>query len=284
MPQAIPQFISGYPEVIVALILSIVMLFTRGAKGTRLSVPAAFTAPAAQMLARFPKAYVLSLETKLNHGGLRGNSYFATLAALKIYPALLSPLVWLFFDQPLLILVVMLAFFFLPDIVLFFIVKKRKAAIANSLPQALDLMVLCVDAGLGLDATISKVATEKSGVPTALSEELLTLGRDIVLGMNREKAYLELYNRTGVDELRALAAALNQSSQLGISVSKVLRNQAEFLRSKLSQKAEEKAAKLPVYMAFPLWFCIMPALMVLVLAPSLIIFFQQVAPMTMLPK
>jgi tight adherence protein C len=83
-----------------------------------------------------------------------------------------------------------------------------------------------------------------------------------------------------VEELRSLSASLNQSAQLGISVSKVLRNQAEFLRNKLGQKAEEKAARLPVLMAFPLWFCIMPTLMVLVLAPSLIIFFEQVRPMT----
>ena len=141
-------------------------------------------------------------------------------------------------------------------------------------------MVLCVDAGLGLDATIQKVASERTALSSAINDELLTLSRDVLLGMNREKAYQELYNRTGVEELRSLSASLNQSAQLGISVSKVLRNQAEFLRNKLGQKAEEKAARLPVLMAFPLWFCIMPTLMVLVLAPSLIIFFEQVRPMT----
>ena len=93
--------------------------------------------------------------------------------------------------------------------------------------------------------------------------------------MDRERAYEELFARTGVDELKALGSSLNQSGKLGISIAKTLRSQSEFLRMKLTQKAEEKAARLPIYMAFPLWFCIMPALFVILLAPSLITFFEQ---------
>jgi tight adherence protein C len=93
--------------------------------------------------------------------------------------------------------------------------------------------------------------------------------------MERQRAYQELYVRTGVDELKTLGAALNQGSKLGLGIARILRAQSEFIRTKQSQKAEERAFKLPVYMAFPLWFCIMPALMVILLAPSLIMFFQQ---------
>ena len=93
--------------------------------------------------------------------------------------------------------------------------------------------------------------------------------------MDRERAYQDLYNRTGVDELKTFGSALVQASKLGLSVAQILRAQSEFVRKKQSQKIEEKAMKMPIYMAFPLWFCIMPSLMLLVLGPSLIKFYHQ---------
>lgn len=273
-------------ELILALVLgSILVVRTvvmrpQSAQGTgfsqRMQLPPAFSAPALELLKLFP-AYTIKLQEKLNHAGYRGNVAIATLSAAKVYPVLLAPLLWLFVNQPLFILPVALILFFVPDLFLHFAVSKRQQSIREALPELLDLMVLCVDAGLGLDATISRVATDSSR-RSALIDEVMTLSRDILLGMDRQKAFAELYKRTGVEELRSFAASLNQSNQLGISVSRTLRNQAEFLRGKLTQKAEEKAARLPIYMAFPLWFCIMPALMVLVLAPSLIIFFREVKP------
>jgi len=143
------------------------------------------------------------------------------------------------------------------------------------LPRALDLMVLCVDAGLGLDSTLQKIANEKAAIAVALNDELQILGRDLLLGMDRERAYQELFNRTGVDELRTLGSALYQASKLGLSIARILRAQSEFIRKKQSQKAEEKALKMPIYMVFPMWFCIMPSLLVVVLGPSLLRFFQQ---------
>jgi tight adherence protein C len=134
-------------------------------------------------------------------------------------------------------------------------------------------MVLCVDAGLGLEAALQKISTEDIGVAAALNEELSILGREIFLGVDREKAYLDLYYRTGVDELKTIGSALGQASKLGLSIARILRAQSDFIRKKLSQKAEEKAMKMPVYMAFPLWFLIMPSLMLLVLGPSLIRFY-----------
>jgi tight adherence protein C len=171
-------------------------------------------------------------------------------------------------------LIIVLAFF-LPDLFLVHRSNKRQTSIRETLPQALDLMVLCVDAGLGLDATLQRIAAERTDTASALNDELGVLGRDVLLGMERDRAYQELYKRTGVEELKALGSSLNQSAKLGISIAKILRSQADFLRMKLAQKAEEKAAKLPIYMSFPLWFCIMPALMVILLAPSMITFLKQ---------
>jgi Flp pilus assembly protein TadB len=306
-----PEYLSQYPELFAFAAVALVLVAVQwrrktqsagngGFMGTNLSnnlfgngplyLPVYLTNPATEILRPFP-AYLEKLQTKLNYCGFRGNTQLAFLASAKLYPALLSTILWAFVNQPLIVLGTAVFLFFAPDLVITVLAGRRKTAIREALPELLDLMVLCVDAGLGLDATLTRVAQEKQDrndsrsnrKSSPLAEELLTLNRDILLGMSRERAFQELYKRTGVEELGAFAGALNQANQLGLSISKTLRNQSEYLRTKLSQKAEEKAARLPIYMAFPLWFCIMPALMVLVLAPSLLIFFQHVKPGGILP-
>lgn len=268
------QLLLDYPEYIAALAVGIALLiaFLNDNDG-RKYLPVWISEPAVSMVLLLPRQYGETLVSMLNLSGHRSNTAFGFLSSCKVYGCLILSLAS--FAFPLfLVLPAILLIFFIPDLVLFVRVKQRQKQIRESLPQALDLMVLCVDAGLGLDATIRRIASEKSVASNALNDELLTLGRDIMLGMSREHAYQELYARTGVEELKALTASLNQSAKLGLSVARILRNQAEFLRSKLAQKAEEKAAKLPIYMAFPLWFCVMPALMVILLAPSIITFIQ----------
>jgi len=264
-----------YPEFIVAAAICLVAtIFAFRQGNAAFYLPGWLTEPAAQVLGAMPAKYVSWLMTRQNWCGWRSNSAFGTLAALKIYTPVLFSLTALFLPSQYAFLIVLVCFF-APDMVLNVYARRRQREIKETLPQALDLMVLCVDAGLGLDSTLQRISSEKSVVAKALNDELLTLGRDVLLGMERERAYQELYNRTGVEELKAFGSALNQSAKLGLSIAKTLRSQAEFLRLKLSQKAEEKAAKLPVYMAFPLWFFIMPALLVVVMAPSLIKFFEQ---------
>ncbi len=270
------ELIWQYPELVCAALIA-ALLAVNLAKGNsqQNSLPPWLTEPASALISIFPTAYVGKLVTWLNLAGYRNNSAFGALSSLKVYPCLTSAL--LFFAAPVTIVVPLtITLFFVADLLLFLKVKKRQKQIRESLPQALDLMVLCVDAGLGLDAAIRRIASERTAISSALEGELLTLGRDILLGVGRERAYQELYNRTGVEELKALTSALNQSAKLGLSIARILRSQAEFQRTKLSQKAEEKAAKLPIYMAFPLWFCVMPALMVILLAPSIITFMQNV--------
>ena len=269
-----------FPELIIAALVGIVMIANRraGEDAGAASPPAWLLDPAVSLLESAPQRYRQWLANRLTWASWRGASASGTLAAIKIYGALLSmvaAVVVPFWAALLAALVI----FFLPDAVVAVAATRRKQRIKEALPQALDLMVLCVDAGLGLDSTLQKISSEKTAIRPELNEELLILSRDVLLGMDRERAYQELYRRSGVEELRALGASLNQAAKLGISVSKILRAQSDFLRSKLSQKAEEKASRLPIYMAFPLWFFIMPALMVILLAPSFIIFFDFVKPM-----
>lgn len=270
-----------YPELVVAFVLGIFMLFKNngGARSlSDLNFPAWLTNPCVTILSRLPESYLKWLQKIQLWAGWRNNTAFGALAAIKICSTLLAVLIGGLINIWVQITLSVLGFFFI-DGIIFLLANKRRKEIKEGLPQTLDLMVLCVDAGLGLDATISRIAHEESSVNKALNSEMAILGRDILLGMDREKAYQDLYTRTGVDELKSLGASLNQAQQLGIGISKILRAQSDFLRTKLSQKAEERAAKLPIYMAFPLWFCIMPALMVIVLAPSFINFFEYVKPL-----
>lgn len=264
-----------YPELVIAFLLGLIYCALEIQGDVCTHVPVWLSEPAKRCLLTFPGSYVAWLVRMQTWAGRASNSAFADVASLKIYSAIMSLMLWAFL--PLYVVLIMaVGAFVLPDLVLYLSAKRRQKKILDCLPQALDLMVLCVDAGLGLDATLGRVASEATPIAEALNDELLKLGRDILLGMDRERAYQELYRRTGVDELKTLGAALNQSRKLGLSISKILRNQSEFMRMRQAQKAEEKAAKLPIYMSFPLWFCIMPALMTIVLAPSFIMFFQQV--------
>ena len=263
-----------YPEFFLAALAgALFFIVNKSAAGARIFLPTVMTEPAVTVVSAMPAKYVTWLMLLQNWSGFRSNTAFGVLSSIKIYvPILLLSL--LTFVEPIIVVPLAIVAFFAPDAVIAVTAKRRQQQIRESLPQALDLMVLCVDAGLGLDATLQRIAAEKTIVAVALNEELQTLGRDVLLGMERERAYQELFRRTGVDELKALGSSLNQSAKLGLSIAKVLRTQADFLRMKLSQRAEEKAAKLPILMAFPLWFCVMPALMVVLLAPSLITFFE----------
>lgn len=264
----------SYPEFLIALLLSICYLLFGGQnKFQRMTLPAWLTEPASAALSAVSPAYIGWLTRLQTYAGWRSNTAFGVLASSKFYPPFLVLFTAIILPIPLSALLSVIAFF-VPDLILLVVSKKRQQEIRDSLPNALDLMVLCVDAGLGLDATLQRTAKERAATAQALNDELLILGRDIVLGMDRERAYQELYNRTGVDELKSFSSSLNQSAKLGLSIAKNLRNQAEFQRTRLSQKAEERSARLPIYMAFPLWFCIMPALMVILLAPSLIVFME----------
>lgn len=238
-----------------------------------IQLPRWLTTSSVSVSGGLPARYCEWLSKNQTWAGWRSPSAFNLLVTVKFALACACTLLT-FCLSPLLVLPICVIIYFVPDLIVVTMARRRQSRMRASLPQALDLMVLCVDAGLGLDATLQRIAVDETPLAKELNDELLMLGRDILLGMDRERAYFELYRRTGLDELRSLGSALNQSAKLGLSIARVLRAQSEFLHMKLSQRAEERAAKLPIYLAFPLWFCIMPTLLVILLAPSLIMFFN----------
>ena len=146
----------------------------------------------------------------------------------------------------------------------------RQEKIRRSLPDALDLLVVCVEAGISLDAAILRVAKDLLIVHPELASELMVVSRKMNAGMSREDALRGLWDRTGVDEVRALVASLLQSEKWGSSSSRVLRVSAETLRRKRRQAAERKAATAPLKMIVPMAIFIFPALFVVILGPAVI--------------
>lgn len=266
--------IASYPEFLLAALAGLILLWSSRKDTVTPHFPAWLAQPAKACLHLMPERYLAWMENSLLHADWRSRESFGDFACFKCC----LPILFLFLAAitPLyVVLPLTVAGWFVPDLILLICVKRRRQEISESLPRALDLMVLCVDAGLGLDATLQKLSADNEALTSALNDELRILNREIFLGKDRQSAYMELYNRTGVDELKTLGSALNQASKLGLSIAKILRAQSEFIRKKQSQKAEEKAMRMPIYMAFPLWFCIMPSLLLLVLGPSLINFYHQ---------
>lgn len=155
----------------------------------------------------------------------------------------------------------------LPDFMLARTAGERKAQIRRTLPDTLDLLMVSVEAGLGLDAAIQKV-TEKLRGP--LADEMRQALQEMRLGKLRMEALRSMAQRSQVGELSMFVAAVYQADQLGVSISRVLKIQSQTLRSQRTQRAREVAAKLPIKMLFPLIFFIFPALFVVILAPGAI--------------
>jgi tight adherence protein C len=158
----------------------------------------------------------------------------------------------------------------LPQLILFRLEARRQDQIRRSLPDALDLLVVCVEAGISLDAAILRVARDLTYVHPELAGELMIVSRKTNAGMTREDALRGLWDRTGVDEVRALVASLLQSEKWGSSSARVLRVSAETLRRKRRQYAERKAATAPIKMIVPMALFIFPALFIVILGPAVV--------------
>jgi tight adherence protein C len=169
--------------------------------------------------------------------------------------------------------------FYLPDMVVGFIGSSRKEAIFLALPDALDLMVVCVEAGLGLDQAMRKVSDEMKKTYRLLSEEFALSNFQLQMGRPRAEVLHELGTRTGVADLRALAAVLIQADKFGSSVAQALRTQSDSMRTRRRQLAEEKAAKTAVKLIFPLVLFIFPGIFVILVGPAAITMVRQMFPM-----
>jgi len=149
-------------------------------------------------------------------------------------------------------------------------IQVRQRCIRHGLPDALDLLVICVEVGLGLDQALLRVAQELRIVHPELSEELQMVNLEMRVGKTRLEALRELARRTGLEETKALVAMLIQTERFGTSVAQSLRVHSDDLRTKRRQRAEEMSAKTTVKLVFPLVFCVFPALIVVILGPAVI--------------
>jgi tight adherence protein C len=169
-------------------------------------------------------------------------------------------------------LVTTLIGYYLPEWMFRATASRRQEQIRKALPDALDLLSITVQAGLGFDAALEKVSKEMAG---PLGEELYRVVQEIRLGKGRGEALRSLGERTTVDELKAFVMAMVQAEIFGISISRVLEVQAEESRVKRRQRAEEQAQKLPVKIIFPLVLCIFPAILAITLGPAAITIYQE---------
>lgn len=168
--------------------------------------------------------------------------------------------------------------YYAPDIALKRRVAFRQREIFESFPDALDLMTVCVEAGLAMDAALARVGAEIGLKSPVLAEELQLVTLELRAGSAKEKALRNLALRTGVEDVESLVKMLIQADRFGTSVGTALRIQSEQLRTRRRQLVEERAAKIATKLLFPLIFCIFPALLVVLLGPAMLQIMRSMAP------
>lgn len=169
--------------------------------------------------------------------------------------------------------------YFLPTFVLEHLVTRRQEKLRHALPDALDLLVVSTEAGLGLDQALQNVSQEIAVVHKELAEELALVTLEMRAGKRRADALHNLAERTGEREIRHLVAALVQTDRFGTSLADSLRTHAEFMRIQRRQEAEERANKVGVKLVFPIFFCILPAMFVIAGGPAMIQIFKSLLPL-----
>jgi tight adherence protein C len=195
------------------------------------------------------------------------------LGGLLVLPILVLILLWGGASQrTLMVLTISLCIlaYILPNLLLDRVISSRQKKIREALPDALDLLVVCVEAGQGLDAAIKRVAEDLQESSPIISQELLLVNLEIMAGLNRQQALKNLGERTGVDELVSLCNILIQSDRFGTSIAQALKTQSDYIRTNRRQKLETLAAKTPVKLLFPMLLFIFPAIMVVILGPAII--------------
>jgi len=204
--------------------------------------------------------------------GFRTNNAVLVMRGVKVLlPIVLVALVFLtglYRETIFLVFVAALAGFLLPEAWLVWRVHARQRRLQLSLPDGLDLLVICVEAGLGLDQALLRVSQELRITHSELSDELQLVNSEMRVGKTRIEALRELARRTGLDDLKSLSAMLIQTERFGTSIAQSLRVHSDDLRMKRRQRAEEMSAKTTVKMVPPLVFFIFPALMVVILGPA----------------
>ena len=158
-------------------------------------------------------------------------------------------------------------------------IRRRQHAIARGLPNALDLMVVCVESGLGIDQTMLQVAKELQTAHPEISSEFTVMNLELRAGKRRADALHNLADRTAVEDVKKLVAVLVQTDRFGTSIAQCLRAHADYLRSMARQRAEEQASKLAVKLVFPIFFCVLPTLFVVTIGPVMVRLVRDLVPM-----
>jgi len=230
------------------------------------------------------------LRIRFINAGMRGaNAPTIFYAAKTLLPLVFSGVGYLALemagknpDQNTLILILLIIATigcYLPNIMLSHRIKARKLEIFDNFPDAADLMLVCVEAGLGLDAALVKVADEMKIKSRALTEEMHLTNLETRAGSSREQALRNLGLRTGIEEINTFASLLSQADKFGTSIGESLRVFSDDLRHKRQIRAEELAAKLPTKMLFPLVLCIFPAISMVILGPAAVQIYRVLLPM-----
>jgi len=194
--------------------------------------------------------------------------------ALPVIAGIVPLLLFGMSDGLMLAIVAAIAGYLLPDLVVARQTRKRSKAIENGLPDALDLIIVCVEAGSSLDQSIVKASDELGIVHRALADELQMVTTEIRAGKPRLEALKNFASRTNVDDVRGLVTMLTQTDRFGTSVAQALRIHAETSRTKRRQRAEERAAKVGVKLVFPLVLCIFPAVYVVCIGPVVVAIYR----------
>jgi tight adherence protein C len=237
-------------------------------------------APLAKRLMPKKDAELSAIRQRLMHAGYGAQSAPATFFAIKVALALAFPVLVLlvgvllprFTPTQLMWSAVLasIAGLLLPDLVLSRKIETRQRLIVNAFPDALDLIVACTEAGLGLNAAFQRVADELALSHAELASELGLVNSEMRAGVDRVTALRNLATRTGVDDIRGLVSLLAQSMRFGTSIADSLRIYAEELRDKRMQRAEEAAAKVGTKMIFPLVLCIFPSFFIVMVGPAVL--------------
>jgi tight adherence protein C len=229
-----------------------------------------------------------AMQKRLYAAGLRAPKAFQVFLGAKVLCMLLLPLAgWIacrgigMSAQSQLLLIVFAGGlgYMGPSEVLNYLVKRRRKRIEKALPNALDLLVVCVESGLGLDQAITQVSRElQEGYPE-LSQEFAVTNLEMRHGKRRAEALKNLGTRTDVDDVKKLVSTLIQADRFGTSIAQTLRTHSEFMRLTARQRAEEKAAKMGIKLVFPIFFCILPSLFVVTVGPVIVTIFTELIPM-----
>ena len=208
----------------------------------------------------------------------------ARLALVILFPALVLGYFWINRASPGLltlyfaVVIAAAVGFYLPTLILRIKADRRQQEIVNGFPDALDLMLVCVEAGLGLEAAFSRVGMEITESHPRIAEQLGAVVLEMRAGLNREDALRRLADRSGSDEIRAFATLMIQSTKLGSSISQTLRVYASEMRERRRMRAEEKAHRLPVLLSIPLVTCMLPVMIGVLMLPAAIRVIRAIVP------